>query len=117
MKKQFIIFFTILCLLCSYIPALAGSLPYNVTFVHKNNKVDVSFANSSKPICNKTDDPTHRGAPYDYETSFFGRKNKHYFIGWSDTKDFATTKNAKLYYDHESVQKLIDDGVSTVYAI
>lgn len=118
MKKQFIIFFTILCLLCSYIPALAGSLPYNVTFVNsKGNKVDISFANGSKLICDKTDDPTHRGAPYDYNKSIFFKSIKYYFIGWSDFKDFATNKNAKLYYDHEPVQKLIDDGVSTLYAI
>ena len=115
MKKQFVFFFTILCLLCSYIPALAGSLPYNVKFVHKGNEVNVSFANGSEPICKG--DPTHRGAPIDYDTSFFGRKNKHYFIGWSDSKDFDTNKNAKLYYDRESVQKLIDDGVSTVYSV
>lgn len=112
MKKQFIIFFTILCLLCSYIPALAGSLPYNVKFVnHKGNEVDVSFANGSEPICK--DDPTHRGALIEYGNSI----NKHYFIGWSNKKDFATNDNAKLYYDYEPVQTLINDGVSTVYAI
>lgn len=116
MKKQFIIFFTILCLLCSYIPALAGSLPYNVTFVHKGNEVNVSFANGSQPICK--DDPTHRGAPIDYDKPFiFGKKIKYYFIGWSDSKDFDTNKNARLYYDHEPVQTLINDGVKTVYAI
>lgn len=60
----------------------------------------------------------HRGAPDDYDKPFFfGKKIKYYFIGWSDYKDFDTNKNAKLYYNHEPVQTLINDGVKKVYAI
>lgn len=85
------------------------SLPYNVTFKTASGDVPVTFTNSDDAIS----DSNNRGIGWESGGAF----DKKYFIGWSPSANYESTDGAKLYYGHERVPVLIQDGVTELYPV
>lgn len=84
-----------------------------IVFYKDGKKIDEIDLNDGSATIGGND---NRKAPWDEDIKLFGIKiGKKYFIGWSDTKDYSTTKEAKFFYSNEALAGL--KNITELHAI
>lgn len=89
-----------------------SKLGYNAEIIF-----DTTFEGTTinKTFTNANDTLTNQGL-YDLGIWIF----KKYFVGWSETKEYLTTDNAKLYFSNAKISDIYPEGTTepkTLYAI